>query len=285
MTKKNLIILIAGLIIVVAFSASAAILGFKFLKLGQQNAPEQKPALVGIENEITIDSPAPEATISSPLEINGKARGNWYFEASFPVKLFDANGNQIAVMPVRAQSDWMVTDFVPFKATLEFPAPATATGTLVFQNDNPSGDPARSKSFSMPIVFGAVAKTKIEVYFNNLKLDPQVSCNKVFSVDREVGQTQGVARAALEELLKGPTDAEKNDGYYTSINTGVKIQKLTIENGVAKVNFDEQLENAVGGSCRVSAIRAQIVATLKQFSTIKDIIISINGRTADILQP
>jgi len=45
------------------------------------------------------------------------------------------------------------------------------------------------------------------------------------------------------------------------------------------------LEFQVGGSCRVSAIRAEIIQTLKQFSTIKEVIISINNRTEDILQP
>ena len=54
---------------------------------------------------------------------------------------------------------------------------------------------------------------------------------------------------------------------------------------MAYVDFDEQLEFQVGGSCRVSAIRAQIIQTIKQFSTVKDVIISINGRTEDILQP
>jgi len=45
------------------------------------------------------------------------------------------------------------------------------------------------------------------------------------------------------------------------------------------------LQYQVGGSCRVSAIRAQIIETLKQFSTVKNVVISINGRTEDILQP
>jgi spore germination protein GerM len=60
---------------------------------------------------------------------------------------------------------------------------------------------------------------------------------------------------------------------------------LTIEDGVAKVDFNEQLEYEVSGSCRVSAIRAQITETLKQFPTVKEVIISIDGRTEDILQP
>ena len=125
----------------------------------------------------------------------------------------------------------------------------------------------------------------VKVFFNNSQLDPQISCNKVFPVEREIVKTSAVARAALEELLKGATDKEKSDGFFTSINAGVKIQKLTIENGIAKVDFDEQLEFQVGGSCRVSAIRAEITQTLKQFPTVKNVIISINGRTEDILQP
>ena len=126
----------------------------------------------------------------------------------------------------------------------------------------------------------------VKLFFNNSKLDPESSCNKVFSVERMIAKTQAPAMAALELLLKGKlTDKEISDGFGTSINSGVKIQKLTIENGVAYVDFDEQLEFQVGGSCRVSAIRAQIIQTIKQFSTVKDVIISINGRTEDILQP
>ena len=136
---------------------------------------------------------------------------------------------------------------------------------------------------------GQIAEKKesivLKVFFNNDRMDPDFSCNKVFPVQRVVSKTQAVARTALEELLKGPTEKEKSEGFFTSINSGVKIQKLTVENGVAKVDFDEQLQFQVGGSCRVSAIRAQIAETLKQFSTIQEVVISIDGRTEDILQP
>jgi spore germination protein GerM len=116
-------------------------------------------------------------------------------------------------------------------------------------------------------------------------LDPEFSCNKVFPVEREIIKTEAPARAALEELLKGATDKEKSEGFFTNINPGIKIQKLTIQEGTAKVDFDEQLEFRVGGSCRVAAIRAQITQTLKQFPSVQNVIISIDGRTEDILQP
>ncbi len=125
----------------------------------------------------------------------------------------------------------------------------------------------------------------VKVFFNNGNLDPEFSCNKVFPVEREIPKTEAVGRAALEELLKGPTDTEEAQGFFTNINPGVKIQSLIIENGLARVDFDEQLEFQVGGSCRVAAIRAEITETLKQFPTVDDVLISINGRTEDILQP
>jgi len=125
----------------------------------------------------------------------------------------------------------------------------------------------------------------VKVFFGNSRLDPEASGDKVFAVERRIPRKPAVARSALEELLKGPTDEETAQDYFTSINTGVRIQRLVIADGTAMVDFDEQLESRVGGACRVSAIRDQITRTLKQFPTVNEVLISINGRTRDILQP
>ena len=112
---------------------------------------------IGNANElnglITVDTPRPNAVVVSPLTITGQARGTWYFEAQFPVKLVDANGQTLAQTPAMAQSDWMSENFVPFAATLEFTAPATPTGTLILQNDNPSGNPETAKQLEIPVRF------------------------------------------------------------------------------------------------------------------------------------
>ncbi len=103
---------------------------------------------------ITIDAPRPTAKISSPLTVTGKARGTWYFEASFPVELQDAQGNVIVQTHAEAQSDWMTEDFVPYKLTLTFPTqPAGSHGKLILRKDNPSGDPAKDDSLVVPVVF------------------------------------------------------------------------------------------------------------------------------------
>lgn len=140
------------------------------------------------------------------------------------------------------------------------------------------------------IIWDAFANTNpqktVKVFFNNTIFDPDLmDCSKVYSVNRSVGNTSAVARAALEELLKGVSASESTLGYVSNINSGVKIQKLTIQNGLAKVDFSSQLEEQVGGSCRTAAIISQIKSTLKQFSTVQTVVISIDGRTEDILQP
>lgn len=236
-------------------------------------------------DEIMIFNPKVNSEISSPLKLEGKVRGFWLFEAVMPVRLLDKEGKELAVGYIEATEDWMTENFVHFKGELSFVSKEEGEGTLIFQKDNPSGLPEYDKEFRMPVRITFMETMKVKAYFNNSEMDPEFSCNKVFSVEREIPKTQSVARAALEELLKGTTEEEESDNFFTSISPGVKVQSLVIENGTAKVDFDEQLEFQVGGSCRVSAIRAQIIETLKQFSTVDNVIISIDGRTEDILQP
>jgi hypothetical protein len=100
-----------------------------------------------------VSYPQPNQVIKSPLEVVGEAPGNWFFEASLPVKLLDADGEQIAVVPAQAEGDWMTTDYVPFKTNLIFNPATSTTGTLIIANDNPSGLPANDRQIAIPIKF------------------------------------------------------------------------------------------------------------------------------------
>jgi len=102
---------------------------------------------------IWVSAPLPNQTVSSPLVVTGQARGSWYFEASFPVKLYDANGNLVAQAAAQAQGDWMTQDYVPFTVTLTFTHPATTMGTLVLEKDNPSGLPQNANQLEIPVKF------------------------------------------------------------------------------------------------------------------------------------
>lgn len=127
---------------------------------------------------------------------------------------------------------------------------------------------------------------EVNLFFGNTLKNPEaMDCQLVYPVQREVETTPQIAQATLEELLKGLTEKEKTQGYITGINQGVEIKKISIENGILKVDFNSKLEEGIGGSCLTATIRSQITQTLKQFPTVKEVIISIDGRIEDILQP
>lgn len=118
------------------------------------NAPTQGGNAGKMADKIVAVEPKPGDSVSSPLKITGEARGGWYFEASFPYELKDAQGKTLAQGPVQAKSDWMTPDFVPFSITITFPTqPAGSKGTLVLKKDNPSGDPARDEELDIPVTF------------------------------------------------------------------------------------------------------------------------------------
>ncbi len=105
-------------------------------------------------NLIRPTLPVAGSAIESPVTISGEARGTWYFEASFPVEILDANGKSIAQGPAQAQSDWMTEEFVPFTISLPFPKqPTGSKGTIVLHKDNPSGEPERDQQTSVSITF------------------------------------------------------------------------------------------------------------------------------------
>lgn len=105
------------------------------------------------EDMISIQKPAPNMDIRSPLKIKGKAKGYWYFEGSFSIKLYDAYDNLLADTVAHAEGDWTTDNFVPFEATIKFDAPDDERGELVFERANPSGLPQKEQSYSQPVIF------------------------------------------------------------------------------------------------------------------------------------
>lgn len=114
-------------------------------------------AAKGPSDLIFVDQPQPNQAAESPLLISGRARGSWYFEASFPIKLYDSSGALLAESYAQANppagGDWMTEDYVPFKLSLAYKQPATRGGILVLEKDNPSGLPENAAEVRIPIIF------------------------------------------------------------------------------------------------------------------------------------
>ncbi|MBM2818318.1 MAG: hypothetical protein HW401_908 [Parcubacteria group bacterium] len=104
-------------------------------------------------NLIKVDQPLPNEIVKSPLIVSGLARGVWFFEGSFPIRLFDDGGNEIAVGIAQAEGEWMTTEFVPFKAELKFEKPLGKTGEMILEKDNPSDLRQYDDELVIPIKF------------------------------------------------------------------------------------------------------------------------------------
>lgn len=252
------------------------------LPLPNNNGEER---IIEYKDTVRVTSPRANQTVTSPLHIAGEARGSWFFEASFPIRLLDSEGATLVNYYIQTPLNWMTEDYVAFSTNLAFEAPQEGTGTLVLYKSNPSGLPEHDDKFEIPVQFGATIQDPMSVRIH-FSTGGETDCTQTQAVTRQIPRTQAVARSALQELFKGSTQAEQNQfGLYTAINPGVTIQQISIENGVAYVDFSDELELNVGGSCRVAAIYSQIRNTLLEFSTVNDVVLSVNGRTEDILQP
>ncbi|MFH1392074.1 MAG: GerMN domain-containing protein [bacterium] len=117
--------------------------------------------------------------------------------------------------------------------------------------------------------------TEIKIYL--LKPDNQ-DCSSVQEITKIIPKTEAVATATINKLLEQVED--------TAIPAGTKLLSLQIKDSIAIAEFSKELQNYGGGSCRVAAIRAQIENTLKQFPTVNQVIISIEGMSPEeVLQP
>lgn len=114
---------------------------------------EEKPTYVhASENDIVVASPKPHEILGSIIDVRGRARGWWYFEASFPIVIENKDGVVIGQGVGTADGEWMTEEFVPFNATLTLTTVYTGSATLIFKKDNPSGEASRDASVRIPIV-------------------------------------------------------------------------------------------------------------------------------------
>ncbi|HEY4518070.1 MAG TPA: Gmad2 immunoglobulin-like domain-containing protein [Candidatus Paceibacterota bacterium] len=149
-----------------------------------------KPGTPDVDNKsdlIRVTSPLPNSEVKSPLVITGKARGTWFFEASFPIVMVDWDGRIIGEGHAEAKENWMTQDFVPFEATLTFNVDSNAysnRGALILKKDNPSGLPEHDDAIEIPVVLiGASEPAKITA-----KLGEKININGVSITPIEVTQ-------------------------------------------------------------------------------------------------
>ncbi len=103
---------------------------------------------------------------------------------------------------------------------------------------------------------------------------------QVGAVAREVPETDALARAAIEQLLLGPGDAETAAGLGTTIPGGTQLLDVAIADGVATVDLSGEYDDG-GGSASMFTRLAQVVFTLTQLPTVEGVRFRIDGEDVE----
>jgi germination protein M len=100
---------------------------------------------------------------------------------------------------------------------------------------------------------------------------------------REVPRTKAVATAAMNELLDGPTAAERaaSPALSSTVPRGTRLLGISIESGVATVDLSGEFESG-GGSASTLGRLAQVVYTLTQFPTVDRVAFRVDGRPVTV---
>ncbi len=236
--------------------------------------------IVSVEGPaLQVTSPLPGSIVTSPLVVFGFGR---VFEQQFAWRIKDAAGLKVA----SGHAFTHATDsghFGPFRIEIVLPA-VTDPGISLEVFNYSAKDGKEENLVSIPLQMLTVETTTVQAYYPNSKKGSLKDCTAVFPVTRTIAKTSAVGRAAIMKLLDEPTPEEKKLGYFSSIPPYTEIISLSINEGVARVDFTGSIAT-IAGSCRVGSARAQIEHTLAQFPTVSDIEISVNGSVDEALQP
>lgn len=106
---------------------------------------------VSKDKAVELISPQPGEILHSPYDVSGRALGTWFFEGDLPISL-EVDGKVISTVPAQAQSDWMTSDWVNFKAQLKFDVATSTKANLIIKKDNPSGLPENDSEIVYPVI-------------------------------------------------------------------------------------------------------------------------------------
>lgn len=160
LTNKNALIL---LIVLLIFAGAAMVIYFYWQETIPAGPEAEAPTtpvegtpddtIERAEEDVRLFEPVANQVVTSPLMIRGEAKGAWFFEASFPVYLYDSEGEEIGSAIAMTTEDWMTEDYVYFEATMNFEEPDTDYGELVLRKDNPSGLPENDDELRINVAF------------------------------------------------------------------------------------------------------------------------------------
>ncbi len=213
---------------------------------------------------------------SNPIRISGTART---FENHVSVRVRDEEGQIIARSFTTARGD--LGTFNPWEIDVFLTSwPGKHVLVEAFDVSAKDGSEQSLVKVSSPI---AVEPRELELYFHDPKRAPN-DCSQVFPVKRRAPSSVSLARLVVEALIAGPLPFEAGESATSPFPRGSQVRGIAIRDGVATVDFSEELRN-VGGSCRAQAIRASVERSLSAVPGITRVVITAGGSEKLALQP
>lgn len=239
-------------------------------------SPSATPPPATFRN-VTISAPREgERIASNPIRVAGTART---FENHVSVRLRDEEGQVIARTFTTARGE--LGSFNPWEVEVFMTSwPGKQVIVEAFDVSAKDGSEQSLVKVSAPL---AIEPRELDLYFHDPKRAPN-DCSQVFPVKRRAPSSISLARLVVEALIAGPLPLEAGETNSSHFPRGSRVRGISINDGVATVDFSEELQN-VGGSCRAQAIRASVEKSLQAVAGIKRVVITAGGSEKLALQP
>jgi spore germination protein GerM len=124
----------------------------------------------------------------------------------------------------------------------------------------------------------------IVVYYPNEQRKPEdvTDCSLVYGTERTIDSSANIFEKKLNELFKGPTEEEQDQGYssFFSAETEDILQQVVVEDNIAYVDLSDirDIIPSANSSCGSQQFIASVEETIKHDNrNIEKVIIAING--------
>ncbi len=136
--------------------------------------------------------------------------------------------------------------------------------------DQPSDD-VINDLIKEPVSQANLEKITIQLYF------ARQEGNLLAVEEREITKVPGIARATVEELLKGP----REETLKRALPPQTRLLDINIKpDGTCIVDFSSHIQQVSGSKAEALAVYS-VVNTLSQFSTVKSVIFLVEGNRVE----
>lgn len=249
----------------------------------------EKVRIVKTANTI-ISAPRAKETVGQSFQILGLSRT---FENNVSYRVIAEDGSTVLAQGFTTATGPDIGHFSLFDVIVDVKEYRGRAVVEAFEHSAKDGEVINLTA--VPVAVDGNYHVEAAYFSNRYKDTGAMRCEETYPAYRTTRTLQTLRALSREEavkgyltaLLKGVTDTEDEAGYFSSIPKGVMVENIAFDgSSKVRVTFNDALDRGVGGSCRVSAIRSQIVNTVKAaVDGIEDVEIAIGDRVEDVLQP